>query len=53
MAGARGSCCFADGQCAGSCSEIQPIVPAAGSYRLEVQAGDAPWEVELQEYRRP
>ena len=50
---ARGSCCFADGQCAGSCSEIQPIVPAAGSYRLEVQAGDAPWEVELQEYRRP
>ena len=44
---------FADGQCAGSCSESQPIVPAAGEYRLEVQAGAGPWEVEVQEYRRP
>jgi hypothetical protein len=44
---------FADGQCAGRCSESQAVVPAAGSYRLEVQAGDGPWEVEIQEYRRP
>jgi len=44
---------FADGECAGSCSEGQPIVPRAGDYTLEVQAGDGPWEVEIQEYRRP
>ncbi len=44
---------FADGQCAGACSESQPIVPAAGDYTLEVQAGDGPWEVEVQEYRLP
>lgn len=44
---------FSDGQCAGPCSESQPIVPAAGRYTLEVQAGDGPWEVEVQEYRRP
>lgn len=44
---------FADGQCAGPCSERQAIVPAPGEYALEVQAGDAPWEVEVQEYRRP
>jgi len=42
---------FADGQCAGSCSQTQPIVLSAGNYTLEVQAGDAPWEVEIQEYR--
>jgi hypothetical protein len=44
---------FADGQCAGRCSESQAIVPVAGRYTLEVQAGDGPWEVEIQEYRRP
>ena len=44
---------FADGQCAGPCSESQSIVLAAGRYVLEVQAGDGPWEVEVQEYRRP
>jgi hypothetical protein len=44
---------FADAQCAGSCSESQPLVPVAGDYTLEVQAGAAPWEVEIQEYRQP
>lgn len=44
---------FSDGQCAGPCSETQPIVLVAGRYTLEVQAGEAPWEVEVQEYRRP
>lgn len=44
---------FAEGECAGPCSENQPIIPPTGSYRLEVQAGAAPWEVEIQEYRQP
>jgi hypothetical protein len=51
--GREASAGFADGQCAGSCSEGLPVVLPAGEYRLEVQAGDGPWEVEVQEYRRP
>lgn len=42
---------FADAQCAGPCSERQAIVPPPGDYVLQVQAGDAPWEIEIQEYR--
>lgn len=44
---------FADADCTGPCSEAQAIVPAAGDYFLQVQAGDAPWEIEVQEYRAP
>lgn len=51
LGGRDASAGFADGQCAGPCSESQAIVPAAGTYTLEVQAGDKPWEVEVQEYR--
>lgn len=51
--GREASAGFADGQCAGPCSESQPVVLVAGRYTLEVQAGDGPWEVEVQEYRRP
>ncbi len=42
---------FADAQCAGPCSDGQAIVPPPGDYNLRVQAGDAPWELEIQEYR--
>lgn len=51
--GREGSAGFSDAQCAAACSESQAVVPAAGDYTLEVQAGDGPWEVEIQEYRRP
>ncbi|MDQ1396230.1 MAG: hypothetical protein QOG64_1489, partial [Acidimicrobiaceae bacterium] len=44
---------FADGECSGPCSINQVLVDPAGDYSLLVQAGDGPWEVLVQEYRRP
>lgn len=49
--GTDASAGFADAQCTGTCSEVQAIVPQAGTYSLRVQAGAAPWEIEVQEYR--
>ena len=44
---------YADGECSGRCSENQVLTNRAGDFSLMVQAGDAPWEVAVQEYRRP
>jgi hypothetical protein len=44
---------FADAQCSGPCSESQTLTLPAGTYYLQVQAGDGPWNVSVQEYRSP
>ena len=44
---------YADGECSGQCSENQVLTNRAGDFYLMVQAGDGPWEVVVQEYRRP
>ena len=51
--GTDASAGFADAQCIQPCSVNQAIVPAPGDYTLQVQAGQAPWEIEVQEYRAP
>jgi hypothetical protein len=43
---------YADADCAGPCSESQVLVDQAGDYFLQVHAGDAGWQVLVQEYRR-
>jgi hypothetical protein len=42
---------FSDLSCGGPCAETQTLVLGAGTYRLEIQADDAPWAVAVQEYR--
>ncbi len=49
--GIEGSAGYADAECTGPCSDTQVLVNPEGDYSLRVQAGDAPWEVLLQEYR--
>ncbi len=44
---------FADADCAGPCSDHQLMTLPAGDYSIRVQAGDAPWQVAVQEYRTP
>jgi hypothetical protein len=41
----------ADAKCSTPCSETAPIDRRAGDYVVRVQAGDAPWQVLVQEYR--
>ena len=43
---------YADADCAGPCSDSQVLVDQAGDYFLQVRAGNAPWQVLVQEYRR-
>ena len=44
---------FADLECGSRCGEIDTLTIGAGDYYVRVQAADAPWDVEVQEYRRP
>ncbi len=44
---------FSDGSCSEPCVHQQPVVLEAGRYRLRVEADDGPWEVFVEEYRRP
>jgi hypothetical protein len=43
---------FADADCNGPCSDSQVLVDQAGDYFLQVQAGNAPWQVLVQEYHK-
>ncbi len=42
---------FADVECAGTCADQQILTLPAGDYYIKVQAGDAPWQAGVQEYR--
>lgn len=44
---------YAEAECSGPCGGSQVVVSPPGRYYLLVRAGDAPWEVAVQEYRSP